>query len=258
MCRLIGVVAERRAPLSELLADEFEPFLELACEHADGWGLSYINPSGIVVTRKEPVPAHKSTLLPELMEQVVTDAAILHLRMASPDLPVTVSNTHPFGDTKYAFAHNGAFAPADLLDQRTGSRVSAAAGETDSERYYLAVRGRIGEGAVPAAAIANTAADIRALTTEWESLNCLLLSRRALYAYADPNPRSKVLERRGPGFFDLEYQAEPDRLVVASTGWTRPTGNWQQLPDRQVLEVQRNLRMTIYPESFGKANAKLA
>jgi predicted glutamine amidotransferase len=257
MCRLLGVVAKHRAPLSELLADEFEPFLELACEHADGWGLSYINPSGIIVTRKEPVPAHKSAVLPELMDQVVTDAAILHLRLASPDLPVTVSNTHPFGDTKYAFAHNGAFAPADLLDQRTGSRVSAAAGETDSERYYLAVRGRIDEGAIPAAAIADTAADIRALTTEWESLNCLLLSRQALYAYADSNPRSKVLERRGPGFFDLEYQAEPHRVVVASTGWNRQPGNWRQLPDRQVLEVHRNLRMTVYPERLGTAHAKL-
>ncbi len=41
MCRLLGVVAGRPAPLSELLADELDAFVEQACEHGDGWGISY-------------------------------------------------------------------------------------------------------------------------------------------------------------------------------------------------------------------------
>ena len=246
MCRLLGVVAADPAPLAELLAHELEPFLELACEHADGWGLSYIDASGIVVTRKEPAPGNKSDLLRRLVDRVVTDAAVLHLRMASPNLAVTSANTHPFGDTKYGFCHNGAFAPADILDPVIDVHASAATGDTDSERYYLAVRGRIDAGAAPPAAIAAAAADIRALATQWESLNCLLLGRQALYAYADPNPRSEVLKRRGPGFFDLMYQVGPGKVVVASTGWSQPTGHWQQLPERQVLEVRRGLCLALH------------
>jgi predicted glutamine amidotransferase len=246
VCRLLGVVAADPAPLAELLAHELEPFLELACEHADGWGLSYIDASGIVVTRKEPAPGNKSDLLRRLVDRVVTDAAVLHLRMASPNLAVTSANTHPFGDTKYGFCHNGAFAPADILDPVIDVHASAATGDTDSERYYLAVRGRIDAGAAPPAAIAATAADIRALATQWESLNCLLLGRQALYAYADPNPRSAVLARRGPGFFDLTYQVAPGKVVVASTGWSQPAGRWQHLPERQVLEVRRGLRLALH------------
>jgi predicted glutamine amidotransferase len=259
MCRLLGVVAERPAPLPELLANELDPFIELACEHGDGWGISYLAPHGRIVTVKEPASALKSTTFRPLVARIVTSAAIVHLRMGSPGHEVALANTHPFGDADCGFAHNGYFIPPSALDGTLGGSLAEAQGDTDSERYYLAVRRRIDAGAGPATAIAAAAADIRALATGWASTNCLLLTPDALYAYADHSADSEVIRRRGPDFFDLHTMTEPGRSVVASVGWPQPADRWRRLPDRQVLEINRDLTLTMHDEyALGRQGTAVA
>jgi predicted glutamine amidotransferase len=248
MCRLLGVVAAKPAPLSELLHAELGPFAGLACEHADGWGISYLNSSGLVVTAKEPVSALESSTFGPLMELVVTNAAILHLRLGSPGSAATSLNTHPFGSIHCGFAHNGQFIPAQALDGTLGKSLAAVRGDTDSERFYLAVRHRIDHGTAPAAAIAGAAADIRALAKSWESANCLLLTPGGLHVYADHSPDSEVLKRRGLGFFDIRCLTERDRVVVASTGWPQPPEGWRRLQERRVHEIGLDLTLTVRDE----------
>jgi predicted glutamine amidotransferase len=248
MCRLLGVVAARPAPLSELLAAELEPFAELACEHNDGWGISYLNPYGQVVTAKEPVSAQQSATFRLLVQRVVTNAAILHLRLGTPGHVARMVNTHPFGSIHCAFAHNGQFTPTGALDGTLGKDLTAVRGDTDSERFYLAVRHRIDIGIPPTAAITAAAADIRILAAGWESANCLFLTPRALYVYADHSTDSEVIKRRGPGFFDMRCLTEPHRVVVASTGWPQPPDRWQRLHERRVLEVGLDLTLTLHNE----------
>lgn len=123
MCRLLGIVSTRRAALSELLGEDLDAFLRLACVHNDGWGLAYTDATDAVAQVKEPVGAETSTRFRPLVDCSITDAAILHLRLASPDMAVQERNTHPFGDSLLAFAHNGAFSPKEVLDgqiSRTG------------------------------------------------------------------------------------------------------------------------------------------
>jgi predicted glutamine amidotransferase len=244
MCRILGVVAARPAPLADLLSDELDPFLELACEHGDGWGVSYIGLSGRVVTVKEPVSARQSVTFKTLVKCAATTAAIIHLRLASEGLANTDANTHPFGDSTCGFAHNGQFVPVDAIDKALGPE-PAVAGDTDSERYYLAVRRRMDMGFSPPAAITGAAAQIQELATQWVSLNCLLLTPTALYAYAKYRPGSEVLTRRGPDFFDLRYQADPGRVIVASTGFPQPADSWLRLPKGLVLEVGRDLKPAL-------------
>lgn len=249
MCRLLGIVASRRAALSELLADDLDRFLALACEHGDGWGLAYPDPTDDLVLAKEPLPADRSSRFRPLVDCCVTDAALLHLRLASPRFPVTPGNTHPFGDERIAFAHNGFFSPPGVLDELIGPDLLAAAeGGTDSERFYRAVRRRVDKGQDPAAALVECAADVRALADEYASLNCLLLTRDALYAYADHDPHSEVVTRRGHDFFDLCYRVDEDRVVVGSTGWPQPEPRWTRLEQRHVLRIdRRTLATTILP-----------
>jgi predicted glutamine amidotransferase len=251
MCRLLGVVAQSPAPLAALLDGDLEQFLGLAADHADGWGVGYAEEAGRIVVLKEAVRADISDMLRPAVKRCVTDLALLHLRLASLNLPVTAANTHPFGDSWCAFAHNGYFTPASALDATLGADgVAAVGGDTDSERYYTAIRRRIAEGADPAVAIAGAAAAIRELAAEWASLNCLLITGEALYAYADHDPDSEVVGRRGRDFFDLSYRIEPGRVVVASQGWPQPAGPWTRLPRRRVLEVtRRDLSVTVHPET---------
>jgi predicted glutamine amidotransferase len=240
MCRLLGIVASRRAALAQLLDEDLERFLELACLHKDGWGLAYTDATDDLALIKETLPADSSDRFRSVVDCCVTDAALLHLRLASPGLAVKEGNTHPFGDRLFAFAHNGAFSPVDVLDEEIGAqRLATALGDTDSERFSLAVRRRLDEGADPAEALIETAAQIRKRAATWMSLNCLLLTRDALYAYGDHDPASEVLERRGPDFFDLRYRVTDGRVVVGSTGWTLPGSDWIALPRRSVLRIRR-------------------
>ncbi|MFI0779905.1 class II glutamine amidotransferase [Streptomyces sp. NPDC021212] len=249
MCRLLGVVSRKTAPLSELLAGDLTPFLALACEHGDGWGVASLTPDGTVASVKEPAPADTSDRLQDTLGTATTDAALLHLRMASPGLALRPENTHPFGDTRVAFAHNGDFSPVSCLDDVLGDDLLAGAGgDTDSERFYLAVRRRIDEGMEPPKAILATAADIRALATRFASLNCLLLTPAALYAYTAHDPHSDVIRRRGEGFFALNYRRGADSVVIASTGWPQDAPLWSTLPEGHVLEVRRHdLSTVVHP-----------
>lgn len=240
MCRLLGVVAERPAPIADLLAEVLPAFLELSVEHADGWGLSYRRPDGTLEIVKGIGPACKSEKLKAQLADCVTDMALVHLRMASPGSLVTESNTHPFGDSQVAFAHNGEFFPGTCVDPLIDrSMLSRARGDTDSERYYLTVRERIGSGAGPDKAIVQAAADIRYQSERYASLNCLLLTPDALIAYADHDPQSAVIRRRGEDFFALRHRTYRGRTIVASQGWPQPEPTWTRLPERAVLSVPR-------------------
>jgi predicted glutamine amidotransferase len=199
-----------------------------------------------VVAEKSPAPAHTDDRFRKTVRATDTDAALLHLRMASPGTAPLPGNTHPFGDASVAFAHNGDFAPLSCLDDVIGeARLAGAEGGTDSERFSLAVRRRLDEGMEVPRAIRSTAADIRARATRFASLNCLLLTPDALYAYAAHSPRSEVVRRRGADFFALNYRRHADSVVVASTGWPQAAPRWTTLPEDHVLEIRRGDLSTV-------------
>jgi predicted glutamine amidotransferase len=248
MCRLLGVVSRTPDVMTRLLADDLEPFLTLACEHGDGWGIAATRATGHIDTFKEPERADVSPRFGTRLALTVTDSALLHLRMASQQFAVTAGNSHPFGDHRAALAHNGDFTPATCLDDSIGPELLATAGgDTDSERLYLAVRRRIDAGLTPAKALAEVTEEIRARATEYVSLNTLLLTPAALYAYTDHDPDSEVIRRRGPGYFGLSARRDADRVVVASTGWPQPAPSWTPLPERRVVEIGRgDLTFTVH------------
>lgn len=246
MCRLLGVVAREPGVLGDLLAEDLAPFLALACEHGDGWGTAWLTRRGTVESVKEPASAEGSELCARTVRTVTTDAALLHLRMASPQFPLVPGNTHPFGDDALAFAHNGFFWPGSCLDATIGAELLAGAeGGTDSERFHLAVRRRVDEGLHPAKAILAVADEIRTRADGFASLNCLLLTPEALFAFTAHDPESEVVGRRGPDFFAVGYRRTAESVVVASTGWPQPWPDWTTLPEGHVLEVRRHDLATV-------------
>lgn len=246
MCRLMGVVAREPARLRDLFAEDLEPFLAMACEHSHGWGTASITPRGTVGSYKEPVRADQSGMLEIALDGRTTDASLLHLRMASPLLPIVRENTHPFGDERMAFIHNGYFIPITSIDNLIGEQLlETVEGDTDSERFYLAIRRRIEDGMEPPKAIASVAADIQAAVTSFASLNCMLLTTEALYAYTAHDPESEVISRRGETFFSLNYRRDADKVLIASTGWPQDPPRWTTLPEGHVLEVRRGDLSTV-------------
>ncbi|MFE6894638.1 class II glutamine amidotransferase [Streptomyces sp. NPDC057694] len=239
MCRLLGVVSRRPTALGDLVAEDIDSFLALAGEHADGWGVAHRTRDGTAVDiAKGTARGDTDPRLRGLLADTVTDAALLHLRMASQDFRVAAGNTHPFGDRRSAFAHNGDFDPASALDDVIGPQLLATAvGDTDSERFHLAIRRRWDEGMSPVKAVMGAADDIRSLAKGFVSLNCLLLTPDGLLAYTEHDPDSAVIARRGPDYFRLHYREDDGSVAVASTGWPQPAPRWTPLPERCLLEV---------------------
>jgi len=242
MCRLLGVVTRAPQPLTAALGDLAVPFTELSREHCDGWGVAAWPGRGGGGPRvvKGVGRAVGDRLWDDTLGGAPADAAVLHLRMASPGLPVVPENTHPFTAEGLAFAHNGFFSPYDALDGLIDPGLLAGAGGgTDSERFFLRVLTLLRDKD-PVDALAQAADDIRARATSFASLNCLLLTEDALYTYSDEDPESEVSRRRGPDFFRLRYRVDGERVVVASSGVPQSDGGWRVLPYRHVLEVRRD------------------
>ena len=261
MCRLLGYCSPDPASLASLMGDQgFAEFTALSSLHQDGWGMAWYDGSGPVI-RKSPGRAGDEPEYEKLAWQPLGDLGLLHLRWATPGLPVEDRNTHPFRRGSFVFAHNGAIHPQsrlpELLPADWERRVH---GTTDSERYFLHLMWRLEErDGDMLAAIADTTADIEERYAP-NSLNAILLSPDALYAISWHDP-AKVpapqLRARGYAdrpdeiacYFDLAYRADSSGVVVASSGWPMP--GWTPLPRYHVLKVDRGTLATSVTELPG-------
>jgi predicted glutamine amidotransferase len=231
----MGYVSAAPTTLADLLgAEDLTGFTELSVEHFDGWGMAWATADGVSVA-KAPDPAHTSAAYARMAGEHLSDVGFVHLRQATPGLAVRPENTHPFTDGKVAFGHNGRVAPPASLDHLVPAPLLASmAGDTDSERYYLAVQARLAELG-PAGALATV---VQRISTghEYTSLNSMFLTPGALYAVCQFDPAAAA-ERGDPDYFRLRYRVTDGAVVVASTGWG---SGWDSLGNGEVLTIARH------------------
>ena len=150
-------------------------------QHGDGWGVARSTRAGCrcasVRTRRAPArvrplgapPPHR----PRARPPAPGDAGPVHRTGQHAPLHRPPGRVRP---QRLDLAAGGA---GRLLVPRTSRR---RRGTTDSERYFLAVAERLDDGATPEEAL-RTTADAIAATAPFTSLNCLLLTPEALYAF---------------------------------------------------------------------------
>jgi predicted glutamine amidotransferase len=246
VCRLLGWATRIPTSLHRLLGhDDLVEFTELSGLHGDGWGLARVVADGMEV-RKRPNTARMSDDFELWSRATRSDLGLVHLRRATLGLPVRAENTHPFTDGRLAFAHNGSISPPPALDVLLTPAASAQRrGDTDSERYFLAVLSQLERGASPADALREAVAGIAA-TASFTSLNCLLLTPDELFAVCFYDPEGHGTDE-APDYYHLGFQATDDAVVVASSGWGR---GWQELANGELMVVHRGtLRVSV--ESLG-------
>ena len=251
MCRLLGWATRTPTSLHRLLGhDDLVDFTELSGLHGDGWGLARGAAGGVEV-RKRANTARMSDDFALWSRATRSDLGMVHLRRATLSLPVRAENTHPFTDGRFAFAHNGSISPPPALDTLLSPTAQRQrSGNTDSERYFLAVLTQLEAGATPAEALRRAVAGIAA-TASYTSLNCLLLTPDELYAVCCFDPDG-VLADEAPDYYDLGFRTTEDSVVVSSSGWGR---GWQELANGELLVVRRgSLEVTV--ESLGAELAR--
>lgn len=232
----MGYVSAAPTTLADLLgAEDLTGFTELSVEHFDGWGMAWASEDGVSVA-KAPDPARTSAAYARMAGEHLSEVGFVHLRQATPGLSVRPENTHPFTDGKVAFGHNGKVVPPASLDHLVPAPLLAAmAGDTDSERYYLAVQARLAELG-PAGALAAIVGQIIGAGHEYTSLNSMFLTPDALHAVCQFDPAAA--EARGdPDYFRLRYRVTGGAVVVASTGWG---SGWDTLGNGELLTIARH------------------
>ncbi len=249
MCRLLGYCARGGASLAEIMGERgLCDFTGLSAFHGDGWGMAWYDDRGLHV-EKSPLRAVDEPAYHELAHRRLGDTGLVHLRWATPGLPVEACNTHPFRRGAVAMAHNGAIHPQDRLGELLPPAWERQlTGTTDSERYFLHVMsGLEAHDGDMIAALDDTAARVDRLLRA-NSLNAVFLTPDALYAvcfyYPDRIPHEALATRGHAGpterYFDMAYRETEDAVVVASSGW--PQDGWVSLPNRHVLVVDRATR----------------
>jgi predicted glutamine amidotransferase len=253
---MLGYCARDRASLAEVIGERgLRDFTKLSAFHGDGWGMAwYDGEQGQV--EKSPQRALDAPGYGELAHRRLGDLGLVHLRRATPGLPVEARNTHPFRHGAIMMAHNGAIHPQERLgDLLPGAWKHRLTGTTDSEHYFLNVMSRL-EARTDGdliAALDDAVADIdRAFTAN--SLNALFVTPDALYAlcwyHPDRVPPGAVAQQGYSGpperYFDLAYLETEGSVVVASSGW--PQDGWTWVPNRHVLVIDREtLRTKVEP-----------
>lgn len=164
--------------------DALNAFYPLRTGHPDGWGASGFHGGRAVYFARRTEPADQDRA--EFDQAIVraqkseTPVILAHFRKTSGAPPV-ISNTHPFHWRDWVFAHSGTIfgAEASLPLNET-----APLGETDSERFFLAIWEQVHAAADPAEALAIFLKKRRE-TLAFSALNFLLSDGRTLWAYRD-------------------------------------------------------------------------
>lgn len=239
MCRLLGYVTRTPTTLVGLLGEQdLAAFIELSRKHGDGWGFARAG-AGTVEVHKAPEAAHASGSFARIAREDPADLAMVHLRWATLGLPVVSRNAHPFTDGRIAFAHNGSIRPpAALEDLLTKDVAPLLRGDTDSERFFLAVLSRLAGPVEDSDAVASAYAQaVTAIASglAHSSLNSMLVTPTHLFAVCRYDVAEELREEE-PEYYRLRYRVLPQGVVVASSGWGR---GWQDLANGQMLVVER-------------------
>lgn len=226
------VSRDRLAPLA-MVGPDFAAFTELSKIHGDGWGIAR-DQHGVIEVEKDATAAAESSNFESETAQPV-NAALLHLRWATPGLAVSAENAHPFSDGQYALIHNGAFEDFEgLAELISPQRLATRSSTGDSELYFLAIMSSIDRlGFRDGALSAITEIGSR---FKYSSMNAMLLGPDQLFVISkyDPARRPSWSE---PDYYELRYRQDNRGILVASSSWPQP--NWTLLPNEHALLVNR-------------------
>ncbi|WP_309127799.1 class II glutamine amidotransferase, partial [Microbacterium sp.] len=177
-------------------------------------------------------------------------SAMVHLRWATPGIPVAECNAHPFQAGDLAFEHNGSLKPLDDLRAMLSPEFRAQLrGDTDSEIYFALIREQLALGFDLHDAAARVAGRLR-VEFPFASLNAILLdaeqlvvvhaSARSILSERDLSEISRhphLPDEHNEDYFALRWTRTRDGvLLIGSTGVA--ADDWRPLPAEAVTAIR--------------------
>ena len=234
MCRLMAYSSKTQTTLPSFMGEAFEQFVQLSNVHHDSWGLALVDQGTARLTKKAETAATSSDFSKTLSANTAT-GGLLHFRWASPGLPVTELNAHPFTFEDISFIHNGALSPYDAVKSLVAPKFAALQeGDTDSEHFFLYLMTEIDRlGFVDGVkrAISTIKSDFK-----YSSINSMIMNSDYLIVTSEHDPENKP-SWADEIYYELRYRLDENGIAVASSGWDQ--AGWNLLQNHQMLIINR-------------------
>jgi glutamine amidotransferase len=270
MCRLLGIIANKAVDIN-YSAQRFEPLADADCfgrQNPDGWGIGYYE-ANCPVIKKEPLHILDSDKSYQIFKRARSKVFLSHLRLASPNIPITKEDTHPFNSDQWIFAHNGTIREPDrseieeMLDPQWKEKIK---GKTDSEIYFYWLLQNTHNEEDPISGIKKALKEL--YTRDYSSLNFILTNGHMLIAHCayneDGTKRMKKCYTlhylsRDPTNDYVEYKSEEnvkimlgekaERLEKAVLICSEPLSSekWKPMPNRSLLVISSDLSCELIP-----------
>jgi glutamine amidotransferase len=217
MCRLLGLFGQAdnwrdivTAFNKQAETGNIPPEDEVEPGHKDGWGMTISNrkqTAMVSLTRQLgsacDSPAYREALysLP-----VQPDIFLCHLRKASANIAITLSNTHPFVHNGWAFIHNGTVFGAESLHRDPALLLTSDDSDTEHLFHYLLTK--INDHSRDKTVSEIIVDAITSLTVDYTSLNLLLSNGRDLYVAR--------CFKKYKDYYTLYYSQLTDGIILCS------------------------------------------
>ena len=237
MCRMLGIMPGENAAVDFSIVRSFRNLASCgqvspgsSPGHSDGWGMVTWEDQVPAYLGREPTNAFLDSKFEEACargeKSTVDSPLIVHLRKASVGLKI-VENTHPFVDGEWAFAHNGTIRKLNL-------RVT-----TDSLWFFQGLMREYRKNGLNfESAIRRSAQSIYRIFP-YTSLTFLASDGRKLYAYRDASRNAK--------YYAIYYAKVRNSVVISQEKYFE--ADWNELPNRELLRVDRQLNTEIIQQS---------
>lgn len=232
----MGYVSPSATTFPHMAGPNFKDFVALSSVHCDGWGVAMIDQGahGAQLVRA-PEMAQTSTQFDNAITSTRTEGGLLHLRLATPGLPVSENNTHPFIYQDFSFIHNGTLMPFSCLDHIIAPKFAALIlGQTDSERYFYFLMTMIEKyGFIEGV---RKSIGIIMETCDYSSINAMVMNEQTYIIIRESN-LNREPEWASAQYYDLKYRKDAQGVIVASSDWNQD--RWVEIPNHTMLVVDR-------------------
>jgi predicted glutamine amidotransferase len=239
MCRLMAFSSRNETTLPSFMGSAFQEFVALSKVHHDSWGLALSGGGTASVIKKVETAAHSSNFQ-ETINSEQSRGGLLHFRWASPGLPVTDTNAHPFTFEDIAFIHNGALSPYDAVKSLVAPKfASLQKGNTDSEQFFLYLLTEIDNSGF-VEGVKKAMKNIKE-NFKYSSINSMIINSEYLIVTSEHDPANKP-EWADEIYYELRYRLDDSGIAVASSGWNQE--GWTLMKNHQMLIVNRKSLQT--------------
>lgn len=265
MCRM-GIYVGKKIALQKVIFDSPHNFVSQALKpkemvaatlNGDGFGLAWFNremsTEPALITSEKPF--WHDINLPRIAGKIESDLIFMHVRAASPGLPVHQANAHPFVYGSDVFMHNGIVSDFRsgfmrlIREKTTDPFYENIQGTTDSEHmfaYYLTLRQKdeILKKSVPLA----THQLIRDLNVMSQVFNTDLVLNLAISdGITTVVTRYTNIEKSASLYYTLDSTNFPDGVMISSERLSIDDDSWKEFPINHLVVLENGKTPEFQP-----------